>query len=144
MSAAGFPADREAAREGAALKVAAGEAVPAREGAPGSGDVALSAAGFAGQPAVAAPSPARGLAPRLSPRFRLQWEEAQQAWVLLYPEGMVKLNRSAGEILLRCDGSRDSAALTADLEAAFDTTGLQAEVAVFLGHARERGWVQGG
>jgi len=148
MSAAGFPADggveccANAAGEGTAPEVVAGGAVPAREGAPGGGDVALSAAGFAGQPAAAAPSPASGAG--LAPRFRLQWEEAQQAWVLLYPEGMVKLNRSAGEILLRCDGSRDSAALTAELEAAFNTTGLQAEVAAFLGHARERGWVQGG
>ena len=39
--------------------------------------------------------------------FRLQWEPAQDAHVLLYPEGMVKLNQSAGEILLRCDGTRD-------------------------------------
>ena len=38
--------------------------------------------------------------------FRLQWEPAQNAHVLLYPEGMVKLNGSAGEILRRCDGAR--------------------------------------
>ena len=41
--------------------------------------------------------------PRLGRGFRLQWEEAQGCHVLLYPEGMVKLNRSAGEILKRCD-----------------------------------------
>ena len=29
--------------------------------------------------------------PALSAMYRLQWEEVQQAWVLLYPEGMVKL-----------------------------------------------------
>ena len=38
--------------------------------------------------------------------FRFQWEEAQGCHVLLYPEGMVKLNPAAGEILKRCDGSR--------------------------------------
>ena len=27
--------------------------------------------------------------------FRLQWEEAQQAYVLLYPEGMVELGDTA-------------------------------------------------
>jgi pyrroloquinoline quinone biosynthesis protein D len=48
-----------------------------------------------------APLPER---PRLNRLFRLQWEEAQQAYVLLYPEGMVKLNLSAAEILKRCDG----------------------------------------
>ena len=42
--------------------------------------------------------------PRVSTQFRLQWEEAQQSWVLLYPEGMVKLNGSAGEIMKRCTG----------------------------------------
>jgi pyrroloquinoline quinone biosynthesis protein D len=36
---------------------------------------------------------------KLKPIFRLQWEPAQNAHVLLYPEGMVKLNQSAGEIL---------------------------------------------
>ena len=52
-------------------------------------------------------------APR--PGFRLQWE-AQGCHVLLYPEGMVKLNRSAGEILTRCTGSRDIAEIVVDLE----------------------------
>jgi pyrroloquinoline quinone biosynthesis protein D len=40
--------------------------------------------------------------PAIGRGFRLQWEPAQQAHVLLYPEGMVKLNGSAGEILKRC------------------------------------------
>ncbi|MEX8493025.1 pyrroloquinoline quinone biosynthesis peptide chaperone PqqD, partial [Sphaerotilus sp.] len=43
--------------------------------------------------------------PRVARGFRLQWEEAQGCHVLLYPEGMVKLNRSAGEILTRCTGA---------------------------------------
>ena len=30
--------------------------------------------------------------PQLNKHFRLQWEEAQDCYVLLYPEGMVKLN----------------------------------------------------
>ena len=37
--------------------------------------------------------------PRIGHGFRLQWEPAQESHVLLYPEGMVKLNQSAGEIL---------------------------------------------
>ena len=48
--------------------------------------------------------------PKLSRLYRLQWEEAQDNYVLLYPEGMVKLNQSAAEILKRCDGERDVAA----------------------------------
>lgn len=79
--------------------------------------------------------------PRLSAHFRLQWEDAQQAWVLLYPEGMVKLNASAAEILKRCDGKRDVPALVAELEAAFEATGLDAEVRAFLDMARQQQWV---
>jgi len=47
----------------------------------------------------------RDSVPRIGKGFRLQWEAVQQAHVLLYPEGMVKLNGSAGEILTRCDGN---------------------------------------
>ncbi|QQC65615.1 pyrroloquinoline quinone biosynthesis peptide chaperone PqqD [Paraburkholderia ginsengisoli] len=74
--------------------------------------------------------------------FRLQWETVQNAHVLLYPEGMVKLNQSAGEILKRCDGTRDVDTLIAELEQAFNTTGLGAEVRAFLADAHARGWLE--
>ena len=79
--------------------------------------------------------------PRVARGFRLQWEEAQGCHVLLYPEGMVKLNRSAGEILRRCDGARSVAEVVADLEQAFATTGLEADVIAFLELARKQQWV---
>ena len=37
--------------------------------------------------------------PRVGAGFRLQFEPAQDCHVLLYPEGMVKLNPTAGEIM---------------------------------------------
>jgi pyrroloquinoline quinone biosynthesis protein D len=80
--------------------------------------------------------------PKISSRFRLQWEEAQQAWVLLYPEGMVKLNPSAGEIMQRCDGSRGVAELVAELETAFNTSGLGPDVEAFLAMARKQHWIE--
>lgn len=80
--------------------------------------------------------------PRVSRRFRLQWEDAQNAWVLLYPEGMVKLNQSAGEILRRCDGGRTVAAIVAELEEAFGASGLAADVANFLAMARAQQWIE--
>lgn len=80
--------------------------------------------------------------PRVSAKFRLQWEDAQQSWVLLYPEGMVKLNASAGEIMKRCDGSRSVADLVAELEQAFDARGLHADVASFLDMARKQHWIE--
>ena len=83
-------------------------------------------------------TPAR---PRINRLFRFQWEPAQQAHVLLYPEGMVKLNQSAGEILKRCDGSKSVAEIVADLEAAFNTSGLSAEVDAFLLMAEAQNWI---
>ena len=81
------------------------------------------------------------LHPKLSRRFRLQYEEAQQRWVLLYPEGMVQLNPSAAEILKRCDGSRDIDAIVAELEAAFNAQGIAPEVRNLLEEGQRRGWI---
>lgn len=77
--------------------------------------------------------------PRL---FRLQWETAQDAWVLLYPEGMVKLSPSAGEIMKRVDGRNSVAGIIAQLEAAFPGTELKQDVMDFLETAHERGWIR--
>jgi pyrroloquinoline quinone biosynthesis protein D len=79
--------------------------------------------------------------PKLSRLFRFQWEEAQGNYVLLYPEGMVKLNQSAAEILKRCDGERDFSAIVDDLEQSFATAGLENDVKAFLQAATERGWL---
>lgn len=87
-------------------------------------------------------TPALESQPRISRKFRLQWEDAQQAWVLLYPEGMVKLNQSAGEILKRCDGATTVAALVADLERAFGAGGLENDVLAFLDMAAKQHWIE--
>lgn len=81
------------------------------------------------------------LRPRLRRMFRLQWEAAQDAYVLLYPEGMVKLNPSAGEILVRCDGVRELDEIIDELEGLFRTNELATDVYRFLDHARLRGWI---
>ena len=82
--------------------------------------------------------------PRISGRFRLQYEAAQSAWVLLYPEGMVKLSASAGEIMKRIDGTRTVEALIRDLEAAFPGAALRQDVLEFVQVAHERGWITNG
>jgi len=79
--------------------------------------------------------------PRIGNGFRLQWEAAQECHVLLYPEGMVKLNQSAGEILKRCDGERTAAEIVADLETAFSTTGLAGDVFAFMEIAAQQRWL---
>ena len=77
----------------------------------------------------------------IAPTFRFQWEEAQNAYVLLYPEGMVTLNDSAGHILKRCDGSRNFAEVVADLQREFPHADLENDVRQFLEVAHERGWI---
>lgn len=79
---------------------------------------------------------------RFSPMYRLQWEEAQQKFVILYPEGMVELNQSSAEILKLCDGSRALSAIVAELEQKFATSGLTNDVTNFLNVALQNGWIQ--
>jgi pyrroloquinoline quinone biosynthesis protein D len=79
--------------------------------------------------------------PRIGHGFRLQWEPAQDSHVLLYPEGMVKLNQSAAEILKRCDGERTAAEVVTELETAFSATGLEREVFAFLELAVGQRWL---
>lgn len=74
--------------------------------------------------------------------FRLQWEPAQEAHVLLYPEGMVKLNGSAAAIMTRCDGVRTVADIVMDIERAYGVTGLSADVAAFMAMARAKSWLE--
>ncbi len=80
--------------------------------------------------------------PRVAAHFRVQWEEVQKAWVLLYPEGMVKLNGSAGAILQRLDGEKTVQAVIDELESLFETTALTADVLDFLAIAQRQGWVK--
>ena len=82
--------------------------------------------------------------PRVSAMYRLQFEPAQDSWVLLYPEGMVRINTPAAEILRRCDGRHSVDEIVAELEIAFAHAQLRDDVLDFLGQARERGWLDRG
>jgi pyrroloquinoline quinone biosynthesis protein D len=79
--------------------------------------------------------------PRVGAGFRLQWEPVQDCHVLLYPEGMVKLNQSAGEIMKRCDGLRSVEAIAIELEQAFSASNLQPDVIAFVEMAAEQNWL---
>jgi pyrroloquinoline quinone biosynthesis protein D len=74
--------------------------------------------------------------------YRFQWEPAQQVHVLLYPEGMVKLPGSSGEILKRVNGATTVGEIVADLERAFPGYDLRADVIEFLEHASGKGWIR--
>jgi pyrroloquinoline quinone biosynthesis protein D len=86
-------------------------------------------------------TPSLSSVPHVGAGFRLQWEPAQESHVLLYPEGMVKLNGSAGEIMKRCDGQRNVAAIVADLEQAFAAQGLEGDVLAFVEMAGKQQWL---
>ena len=78
----------------------------------------------------------------INPRYRLQWEEAQQCHVLLYPEGLVKLSPTAAEILGRCQQPVTGNELIATLQQAYpEADTLADDVSEFLDHAREQEWI---
>ena len=79
---------------------------------------------------------------KFSPMHRLQWEEAQEKHVILYPEGMVELNQSSAEILKLCDGTLNLRQIIIALEAKFATTGLTHDITAFLEVALHNGWIQ--
>ncbi len=85
-------------------------------------------------------APADDRVPAIPPLFRLQWEDAQQSYVLLFPEGMIKLNRSGGEILRLCDGRLTQGGVITELNAAFGQD-VGGDVRAFLALATEKGWV---
>ena len=80
-------------------------------------------------------------APRVGAGFRFQFEPAQDCYVLLYPEGMVKLNPTAGEIIKRCDGRQNIESMVTDLESTFSTTGLTDDVIAFVEMAGKQHWL---
>jgi pyrroloquinoline quinone biosynthesis protein D len=79
--------------------------------------------------------------PAIAPMFRFQWEQAQECHVLLYPEGMVKLSTSAGEILKRVDGQNSVAQIIKDLKTVFPGAEIDDDVLNFLEQARDNGWI---
>jgi len=84
----------------------------------------------------------RDSVPVLNRMFRFQWEKAQDCYVLLYPEGMVKLNGPAGEVLALVDGQCTAADIIQTLQAKFpDAEGIDRDILDFLGDAREQLWI---
>lgn len=77
----------------------------------------------------------------INAHFQLQWEEKQNCFVLLYPEGMVQLSQSAGEILNLCDGKNKAEDIAKILEEKFNTSHLINDVSEFLEDAMNRKWV---
>jgi len=74
--------------------------------------------------------------------FRFQWEPVQDCFVLLFPEGMVKLNNGAGEIMQLIDGEKNIEKITDSLQSKFPDAGnLSADVNEFITTAIDKKWL---
>ncbi|WP_029685879.1 pyrroloquinoline quinone biosynthesis peptide chaperone PqqD [Tatumella saanichensis] len=74
--------------------------------------------------------------------YRLQWEVAQDCHVILYPEGMAKLNETAALILEQVDGKRSVSQIIDLLNHRFpDAEGVDADVIDFLQAAVKQKWI---
>lgn len=84
----------------------------------------------------------RTLIPTWRPGYRFQYEPAQKGHVLLYPEGMIKLNESAALIGGLIDGQRDVASIIAQLQQQFpDVPEVAEDIEEFMEVARAEHWI---
>ena len=85
----------------------------------------------------------RSKIPTWRPGYRFQYEPAQKGHVLLYPEGMIKLNDSAALIGGLIDGQRDVAAIIGELDAQFpDVPELGQDIEQCMEVARAEHWIE--
>ncbi|MEB0041814.1 MULTISPECIES: pyrroloquinoline quinone biosynthesis peptide chaperone PqqD [unclassified Pseudomonas] len=85
----------------------------------------------------------RHLIPRWRQGYRYQFEPAQNGHVLLYPEGMIKLNESASAIGGLIDGERNVEAIIGALDQLFPGfPELGADVEQFMEVARAERWIE--
>jgi pyrroloquinoline quinone biosynthesis protein D len=87
-------------------------------------------------------SRARGRGVRLAPGCWLDGgKEKNGVVVLVCPTGKVQLNAMAATILRLCDGTRDSAAVVAEVVRSSHPRTRAVEIMEFLDAARARGWI---
>ncbi len=80
--------------------------------------------------------------PRLNSMYLFRWEKSQDAYVLLYPEGVIKLNTSASEILKRCTGELTIGDIVAELKTLFvGAPDIENSVYRFLETSHAKGWL---
>jgi pyrroloquinoline quinone biosynthesis protein D len=74
---------------------------------------------------------------------RFQWEEAQQSYVILFPEGMVKLHGGAGDVIKRIDGKASVGDIVAELKAAFpNAVAIEADIIGMFEMAYAKAWIR--
>lgn len=74
--------------------------------------------------------------------YRFQFEPAQNAYVLLYPEGMIKLNESASEIGQYIDGQTTIADIIQKVTAKFgDIPEIKQDIIEYMLVAQREHWI---
>ncbi|MDC0931994.1 pyrroloquinoline quinone biosynthesis peptide chaperone PqqD [Methylophilaceae bacterium] len=80
---------------------------------------------------------------KIAPHHRFQWEKAQDCYVILFPEGMVKLNGGAGEVLNLVDGNHSVEKITEELVKKFpDANGIDKDIIGMIEMALEKAWIE--
>jgi pyrroloquinoline quinone biosynthesis protein D len=80
---------------------------------------------------------------KIAAHHRFQWEEAQQSHVILFPEGMVKLNGSAGEVLSLVDGKNTVDQIITSLKGKFkDVEGIEKDILSMIQFALDKAWIE--
>ena len=77
----------------------------------------------------------------ISPTYLFRWEEPQQAYVLLYPEGVVKVNETGAAILELCNGINTVTELISELNEKYNTD-VTDSIYKFLEVAHAKGWIR--
>jgi len=74
--------------------------------------------------------------------YRFQFEPAQNAYVLLYPEGMIKLNESAGIIGKHIDGQSTVYDIIQKIKAMFgDAPEIEKDIIEYMLVAEREHWI---
>jgi coenzyme PQQ biosynthesis protein PqqD len=79
--------------------------------------------------------------PRLVDGVRLQYDEVREQHLLLVPEGAVRLNATAAQVLELCDGERSLEEIAAALSERYTGADVSADVRELLGGMRDHGLV---
>ena len=79
--------------------------------------------------------------PRLLDGARLQYDDVREEHQLLVPEGAVRLNESAAQVLALCDGKRSLDETAATLSERYSGADVADDVRELLGGMDERGLV---
>ena len=79
--------------------------------------------------------------PRLVTGARLRYDEVREEHVLLIPEGAVRLNPTAAEVLELCDGERSLDAIVGELSSRYDGADVRDDVQQLVDAMQARGLV---